>query len=39
MLEQLPDAHGSDVVDHVQRDEGFAGIHVAGLADFALTRN
>jgi hypothetical protein len=27
MLEQLPHAHGADMLDHVQRDQRFPGIH------------
>ena len=29
MLEQLPDPHGADVLDHVQSNQRFPGIHAA----------
>ena len=31
MLKKLPYAHRPDVVDHVQRDEGFARFHASGI--------
>jgi len=31
MLQQLPHAHRADVLDHVQGDERFLGIHARGI--------
>ena len=33
MFEQLPHAHGADVLDHVQRDQRFPGIHHGWIPD------